>query len=77
MSKPFEDIAEEAVNLPRKQRLSLANLILELDEASQDGQVSEAWEEEIRARIRALDEGTAQSQTYEDVMRTGETHLTQ
>ena len=76
MSKSFEDIAKEAFTLPRKQRLNLANLLLELDEMVQDEPVSEAWEEEILARIRALDNGTADSDSYEDVMRRGEARLT-
>lgn len=77
MSKPFEDIAKEAANLSPEQRLNLANLLLELDETSEDGSVAAAWEEEILARVRALDEGAARSETYEDVMRRGEADLTQ
>ncbi len=77
MSKHFEDIAKEAITLPRKQRLSLASLLLELDETVQDEPLSAAWEEEILARIRALDNGTAASDSYEDVMRSGEAPLTQ
>ncbi len=77
MSKPFEDIAKDAANLPREQRLSLANLLLELDETGAADPPDGVWEEEIRARIRALDNGTARSEDYEDVMRSGEAHLTQ
>jgi len=76
MSKVFEEIAKEATQLPREQRLNLASLLLELDEGPEDLRVSVEWEQEILARIRAIDEGTARSAPYEDVMRDAEDRLT-
>lgn len=63
MSKVFEEIAKEASQLSREQRLNLASLLLELDEGSEDDKVSAMWEQEILARIRALDEDIARSAT--------------
>lgn len=68
MSKAFEEIAQEAAQLSREQRLELASLLLELDQGSANAQVSAAWEEEIIARIRAIDEGQAQGVSFERVM---------
>jgi len=74
MSKPFDEIANEAAQLPRELRLNLANM--ELDENDDVEGISAVWEQEILARIRAVDEGTAKSATYEEVMRAAEDRLT-
>lgn len=76
MSKVFEEIAKEATQLSREQRLNLASLLLEMDEGSENEQVSALWEQEILSRIRAIDEGTARSADFEDVMRDAEDRLT-
>jgi hypothetical protein len=76
MSKPFDEIASEAAQLPRELRLNLANFLLELDESDEVEGISTAWEREILARIRAVDEGTARSSSYEEVMREAEDRLT-
>jgi hypothetical protein len=76
MSKPFDEIANEAAQLPRELRLNLANILLELDESDHVEGISAVWEQEILARIRAVDEGTAKSATYEEVMRAAEDRLT-
>ncbi len=69
MPKALEEIAKEAILLPRQQRLALAGLLLELDDAGSDPKVDEVWEQEILARIQAVDDGTAKGIPYEDVMR--------
>ncbi|MDQ5845701.1 MAG: addiction module protein [Acidobacteriota bacterium] len=76
MSKVFEEIAKDASQLSRKQRLNLASLLLELDEGSEDEQLTAIWEQEILARIRAVDEGAVRSSTYEEVMQEAEDRLT-
>jgi hypothetical protein len=76
MSKPFDEIANEAAQLPRELRLNLANILLELDESDDVEEISTVWEQEILARIRAVDEGTAKSATYEEVMRAADDRLT-
>ena len=52
MSKAFEEIAQQAAQLSREQRLELATLLLQLNEGSADSEVNAAWEEEILARIQ-------------------------
>jgi len=76
MSKAFEEIAKEATQLSRKQRLDLASLLLELNDEAADADVSDEWEQEILARIRAVDEGQVQGISFEAVMREAEDRLT-
>ncbi|HEY8185334.1 MAG TPA: addiction module protein [Pyrinomonadaceae bacterium] len=76
MSKAFEEIAREATQLSRAQQLALAQLLLELNEASAGPDVSAAWEEEILARIRAVDENQTEGISLETVMRDAEDRLT-
>jgi predicted GTPase len=75
MSKAFEEIAREATQLSRKQRLDLASLLLELNDGAADADVSAEWEQEILARIQAVDEGRADGVSFEEVMREAEDRL--
>jgi hypothetical protein len=76
MSKAFEEIAREATQLSHKQRLDLASLLLELNDGAADADVSAEWEQEILARIRAIDEGQAEGISFEAVMREADDRLT-
>jgi hypothetical protein len=76
MSKAFEEIAREATRLSRKQRLDLASLLLELNDGPAGADVSAEWEQEILARIRAVDEGQTEGKSFEAVMREAEDRLT-
>ena len=68
MSMPLEDVAREALELPRHQRLSLARLLIELDDPGSDADVEAAWEAEIQARVRAVKEGRVEGIPYEEVL---------
>ncbi|MEO8436226.1 MAG: addiction module protein [Pyrinomonadaceae bacterium] len=72
----FEEITREAAQLSRRQRLALAGFLLELDDYSDDPQIEAAWEQEILARIQAVDNGTAVGVSFEDVMSEAENRLT-
>jgi len=64
MAKHLEDITREALDLPRGQRLALAQFLLTLeDDASKDAEA--VWDTEIRARLKAFDEGHAEAMPYE------------
>ena len=76
MSKAFDEIAREASQLSRKQRLDLASMLLDLNEDLGKVDVSAVWEEEILARIRAVDEKEAEGVSFEAVMRDAEDRLT-
>jgi len=68
MENALEEITCEALKLPRQQRLALAGFLLELEEANVNANADAAWEEEIRSRIQAIDNGTALGIPYAEVM---------
>lgn len=68
MSMPLEDLTREAIGLPRHQRLSLARMLIELDDPGSDADVEAAWETEIQARIQAVKEGRVEGIPYEEVL---------
>ena len=68
MSMPLEDVAREAIELPRHQRLSLARLLIDLDDPGSDADVEAAWDVEIQARVRAVQEGHVEGIPYEEVL---------
>ena len=70
MSATLEDITEQALRLPKQERLALANRLLSDDDDTEVAAIEAAWEEEILARIQAIDDGTAKGIPYEDVVRT-------
>ena len=63
------------MDLPLRQRLALAEFLLESADAAADPEAEAAWESEIRQRIRAIDEGQITGIAYEDVMRAAERRL--
>ncbi len=69
MSAALEEITEKARALSRQERLTLANRLLSDDEDSDAMEIEAAWEEEILARIKAIDDGTAIDIPYEEVIR--------
>ena len=73
MPRAFEEITKAAMNLPPRQRLALASVLLESADAASDPEAETAWDSEIRDRIQAIDEGRVTGVAYEDVMR--EAHL--
>ncbi len=76
MPQSLEEISKQAIHLPREQRLALASFLLSLDDAVQGADAEAAWEREIRARIEAIDSGSAVGISYEDVMRQAHDRLT-
>ena len=76
MTKAFEEIAKDATQLSREQRLDLANLLLEMNDDVAAAGVSVTWEQEILARIRAVDGDQSEGVSFEDVMRDAEGRLT-
>ena len=60
------------MELPVHERLVLANQLMESAhqaEEPDDDDVSVAWETEIQARIRSIDEGNVVGHAYEDVRK--------
>ena len=67
MAASIEEITKEVVELPRHQRLALVRLLLDLDQPGSSDDIEQAWEAEIRARVRAIDEGRATGIPYEQI----------
>ena len=67
MAASIEEITKEVVGLPRHQRLALLKLLLDLDRSHADPGMESAWDEEIRARVEAVDEGRAVGIPYEQI----------
>ena len=64
----LEEVTREAIQLPRHQRLALARILMELDDPGSDAEVDAAWDAEIQARVRAVQEGRVEGIPYEQVL---------
>lgn len=69
MAARIEEITKEVVELPRHQRLVLVRLLLDLDQPGSSTDIDNAWDEEIRARVKAVDEGRAVGIPYEQIKK--------
>ena len=65
MPKTLEAITQDVLELPRSQRLALARIIFDLDDGPADPGADAAWDAEIRARLKAYDEGRTETMPYE------------
>ena len=67
--KAISELAKDALALPSNQRITLAQILLELSEDDQEfsPQVEAAWEDEICRRMKAVETGTATARSLEDV----------
>jgi len=61
--------------LPRQQRVSLARLLIELDDPGRETDAENAWNTEIQARVRAVNEGLVEVIPYEQVLARVDTRL--
>jgi Putative addiction module component len=75
MPKALEEVTKEAMDLPPQQRLALAGFLLASADAVSDPDAEDAWNSEIRDRIREVDEGRVTGIAYADVMREAERRL--
>lgn len=69
MAASIEEITKEVVDLPRHQRLALVRLLLDLDQPGTSDEIEQAWDEEIRARVKAVDDGRATGIPYEQIKK--------
>ena len=67
MFAALEEITEKALQLSPQDKLALANRLLS-DQLSDASEVEAAWDEEILARIEAIDNGTAIGVPFEEVI---------
>ena len=69
MGAALEEITEKALKLSRQERLALATRLLSDEDNSDSSAIEAAWQEEILARVKAVDEGTAVGVPYAEVIR--------
>jgi putative addiction module component (TIGR02574 family) len=69
MPRTLPDITRDVVQLPRDQRLELARILLDLEDTGIVAEAEVSWDQEIRERIKAYDEGSVQSIPYEEIKR--------
>lgn len=69
MAASIEEITKEVVDLPRHQRLTLVRLLLDLDQPGTNEEIDQVWDEEIRARVQAIDEGRATGIPYDQIKK--------
>ena len=72
MPTGLEQVTKDAMDLSPRQKLALAELLLESADAAANPEAEVAWDSEVRDRIRAIDEGRVDGVSYVDVMRTAE-----
>jgi putative addiction module component (TIGR02574 family) len=65
----IEELTREAISLPKEQRLALARALLDLEPVGGVAEVERSWDEEMRARIKAIDEGRVTGIAYDDLRR--------
>ena len=75
MPVALEQVTKDAMDLPPRQKLALAEFLLASADAAADPEAEAAWDSEICDRIRAIDEGREIGVPYEDVMRAAEARL--
>jgi len=75
MPTGLEQVTKDAMDLPPRQKLALAEFLLESVDSPADPGAETAWDSEICDRIRAIDEGRVVGVAYEDVMREAERRL--
>lgn len=65
----LSDIARDALELPALQRLTLARILIELSDENHEfsPEIDTAWDAEIVRRMKAVEAGTAQSRSFDEV----------
>lgn len=69
MATPIEKITQEVVELSPRERLTLMRILLDLDQPPKGDEIEKAWDQEIRARVKAVDEGRASGIRYDEIKK--------
>jgi putative addiction module component (TIGR02574 family) len=77
MSVSFETIARDALDLTPRQRLKLAEVLLASANGEPESGYQASWDEEIEARILAIDDGREKGVAFEDVLAAADKLLAQ
>ena len=69
MPRTLSDITEDVIKLPREERMVLVRILLDLDDSATVAEVEISWNQEIRERISAYDEGNVKAIPFEELQR--------
>jgi putative addiction module component (TIGR02574 family) len=72
MPVSFETVTKEALDLTPRQRLKLAEVLLVSADGEVEGDCQSAWDEEIEARILAVDQGRETGIPLDEVLATAD-----
>ncbi|HEV8607972.1 MAG TPA: addiction module protein [Tepidisphaeraceae bacterium] len=64
-----EHVIEAALKLSEEERLEIAERLYESVEEPVDAEADEAWDREIKRRLKLVDEGKAKFLTWEEARR--------
>jgi putative addiction module component (TIGR02574 family) len=67
MAMPIEKITQEVVELSCRERLTLMRILLDLDRPSKGDDIEKAWDQEIRARIKAVNDDRVPGIPYDQI----------
>lgn len=67
MSRNPQELLKEAMELPPDMRAALADSLLNSLDTETDLNVEQAWQEEIQKRMASIEDGTAETISWEDV----------
>ena len=68
-------MVKDAMELPSRQRLALAELLLGSGDAVAEPEAETSWDAEIRDRVKAIDEGRVTGVAYQDVRQAAQKRL--
>ena len=69
MNAKTQEVLQAALSLPESDRAEIAASLIHSLESEADADADEAWAEEIRRRLDAIDKGEVQLIPWDDVMR--------
>ena len=67
MAASIEQLATDLKQLPREDRMTLVRLLLDADRPNNVADIDKAWDDEIRARVIAVNAGHAASVSYQNI----------
>jgi len=67
MERNLNDVFQQAVQLPERDRATLAGLLIETLDPVSEPDVEAAWSEEIARRVAEIDAGSVELIAWEDV----------
>ena len=67
MERDLKDVFAEAVQLPERDRATLAGLLIETLDPVSENDVEAAWSEEIKRRVAEVESGSVELISWEEL----------